>query len=82
MDAIEAKDVFLEPTDAGKELGISGQAVNKLLEKYGYQNKITAGWEPTKTSEGKYTRHAWNRKNKSGYNYKWSLELIKALIKD
>ena len=87
QDNIDDLNVMLEPTDIAERLGITyrrgspdGSAVNKLLHKHGYQHKIDDNWEPTDKGAPYAARHQWTKGSKSGYNYKWRLDLVKELL--
>ena len=87
QDNIDELNVMLEPTDIAERLGITyrrgspdGSAVNKLLDKHGYQDKIDDNWEPTEKGAPYAARHQWAKGSKSGYNYKWRLDLVKELL--
>ena len=87
QDNIDDLSVMLEPTDIAERLGITyrrgspdGSAVNKLLDKHGYQDKIDDNWEPTEKGAPYAARHQWTKGSKSGYNYKWRLDLVKELL--
>ena len=73
MDNIVAQDEMLEPTDLGKKVGISGKAMNVFLGSIGWQAKIKKQWVATDTGVDHYTKHAWKKGHKSGYNYKWKV---------
>ena len=45
------KKQLLNPTDIGKEFGISARKVNDLLAGAGYQHKIADKWEPLEPGE-------------------------------
>ena len=87
QDNIDDLNVMLEPTDIAERLGITfrrgspdGSAVNRLLDKHGYQDKIDDNWEPTEKGAPYAARHQWTKGSKSGYNYKWRLDLVKELL--
>ena len=46
------QEQLLNPTQLGKELGLSAKAVNKKLEAKGLQVKANDGWELTETGKG------------------------------
>ena len=80
QDNIQEEDKMLEPVDIGKILGVSGIKVNKVLESFGYQKREGRTWVPTELGKKYSVSHHWKRKNKTGYNFKWSLDLLKKLI--
>ncbi len=82
MDAIPDEVVMLEPTELGKMLGLSAKAMNKKLAALGLQEKTSNGWRPTKLGEPWSAKHMWKRGSKTGYNWKWNMEKIKALLDD
>lgn len=78
---IADSDVMLEPTELGKQLGLSAVALNRKLEAVGLQSRDHAGcWQPTAKGSPISSRHAWTSGNKSGYNLKWNLQAVKALL--
>ena len=73
--------VMLEPTEIGKYFNIgSGSKVNKTLEGFGLQTIINGEWEPTVTGRPHCQKHAWTKKNKSGYNLKWNLNFLESFL--
>lgn len=44
---IKKEDIMLEPIELGKTFGISAIKMNRTLEAYGLQEKISGGWIPT-----------------------------------
>jgi hypothetical protein len=76
--------MMLEPTDLARALGLtSGQVMNTQLAALGWQVKqIGGGWAPTKAGERYSHRHAWTGEysTKSGYNWKWNLEAVRAAL--
>jgi phage regulator Rha-like protein len=84
-DNIPSEDVMLEPTDLGERLGFgkgkpAGEAINKLLEALGWQIKVGKVWEPTDMGAPHCAKHSWRTEFKSGYNYKWRLKDVEALL--
>ena len=78
---------MLEPADLAERFNITwstgtpnGRAINDLLEKHGYQQKIFGKWKPTETGLPYCSRHQWVKGSKSGHNYKWSVPLIEYLL--
>lgn len=79
VDAIDERDMMLEPTDLARYLHYpSGAAMNKALEGLGWQCKRSGQWETTQTGNPHSTRHAWINQGKSGYNIKWNLQAVRA----
>lgn len=73
--------MMLEPTEIGKHFNIgSAVKVNKILEGFGLQTNINGNWEPTVTGQPHCQKHAWTKKNKSGYNLKWNLNFIESYL--
>jgi hypothetical protein len=73
------EEEYLEPTDIGKMLGISGIKMNRFLTNVGLQEKISGIWVPTAIGETYSRKHAWVTANKHGYNLLWNVEKIKEL---
>ncbi len=68
---------MLEPTEIGIRYNLgSGIKVNKILEGFGLQTYINKEWIPTALGAPHCQRHAWAKKNKSGYNLKWDLDFL------
>jgi len=81
VNNIKPTEEYLEPNALARRFNLkSAQVVNKLLERYGYQEKTADGWKVTSQGEESSTRHMWNRGSKSGYNYKWSVEMFETLL--
>ena len=77
---IKQEDVMLEPTEIGKQFGITANAVNKMLEAAGLQTKVGGVWNPTEKGAEISIKHAWFKGTKSGYNYKWRLDAVKEYL--
>ncbi len=75
------EEIMLEPTELGKHFGLSGKEMNQKLQQLSLQFHNGLEWTPTKEGSKFSQRHAWSRKGKSGYNYKWNLNKIKQLVK-
>jgi prophage antirepressor-like protein len=74
-------EIMLEPTELASELGLqSAAAVNCFLENLDLQVKVGKVWEPTSTGQLLCQKHAWAKGSKSGYNLKWNLKGIEALL--
>jgi hypothetical protein len=57
----------------------SGMALNRALEKIGWQVKrIGGGWEPTPTGTPYAAEHAWTSDHgqKHGYNWRWRQQAV------
>jgi hypothetical protein len=78
LDVIPDKDVFLEPSDIGNRLGVSGKDINKFLRDIGWQKRVGKTWEPSAycLNEKYCLRHNWKIGFKSGYNWKWSFQMV------
>lgn len=84
-DNIPEEDVMLEPSNLGERLGFgkgnpAGKAINKLLEKLGWQTKVGNDWVATDMGRPHCTPHAWKSGGKSGYNLKWRLKDVENLL--
>ena len=77
---IADKDVYLELTELGNRLGFSPAAMNNKLAELGLQRKDGKDWVTTDKGSLISNRHCWNIYGKSGYNYKWKVEVVKQLI--
>jgi phage anti-repressor protein len=71
------EEMFLEVTEIGKRLEMSGQAVNEFLESQGLQWKEGKVWEATDEGKRHSQAHHWVAGNKSGYNLKWKFTFVK-----
>lgn len=81
QDGIVKEEVMLEPTELGKMLNIgSAIATNRWLKDKGLQIKEGGQWEPTNKAKGMFSKHAWAKGTKSGYNIKWNVECLKELL--
>ena len=79
---IQEEEKELEPTELAKVFGCrSGQQMNILLARLGLQVKIRGTWTPTPEGEKISSAHSWVKQNKSGYNLKWNVEAVRALLK-
>lgn len=72
------KEEPVTPTTLGKELGISGKAMNKALVEAGLQTNVDGAWEPTDKAKGLYSKNPLNPKTAitpaiscSGTNVYW-----------
>lgn len=75
------EDVMLEPKELAVRLGFkSAIALNKKLIELGLQSRINGELVATDVALGMFTKHAWKSRGKTGYNYKWNLAKVKALI--
>ena len=77
QDNIEKESVMLEPTELGKQFGLSGMMMNQKLMRMGLQFNDGTGWVPTKRGSEISSKHAWAKGKKSGYNLKWNESKIK-----
>ena len=80
---IREEEEMLEPTDLAERLGLGsrGAAVNSLLERAGFQYRGQDGrWHATSIGLPHCSRHHWYKGGKSGYNYKWSVAEVRALL--
>lgn len=74
---LDASDLYLEPNDLAKRLGVSsGIALNKLLAGAGLQTGGAGNWKPTAAANGKTQLHQWVQGNKSGVNLKWNVAFV------
>jgi phage anti-repressor protein len=81
QDNIKKEDAMLEPTEIGKELSLgSAIATNKWIKDKGLQVKVGNRWEATDKAKGQYSKHAWVKGNKSGYNLKWNVEFLRRFL--
>jgi hypothetical protein len=76
------EDVMLEPTELGKIFGVSAIKMNRILGELGLQKRINNCWVATQAGAKVCSRHFWNKKGKSGYNYKWNKQKVTALIEE
>lgn len=80
QQTVQPDEVMLEPTQLSSALKFpSPIAVNKWLASLGLQNKLNKGWEPTEEGKQYCSIHAWNAKNKSGYNLRWNHVKLQSL---
>ena len=77
QDNIKKESVMLEPTELGKQFGLSGMMMNQKLMRMGLQFNDGTGWVPTKRGAEISSKHAWAKGKKSGYNLKWNKSKIK-----
>ena len=78
LDAIPDEDEFLEPSAIGDRIGVSGKDINSFLSEIGWQTRVGKNWQPSEYClKEKYCfRHNWKRGFKSGYNWKWSFQMV------
>ncbi len=78
LDAIPDSEEYLEPSEIGARLGISGKHLNSFLAELGWQSRNGKNWQPSDycLKEKYCLRHNWKKGNKSGYNWKWSFEMV------
>lgn len=77
---IKPTEEMLEPTELGKQFGLSAREMNSKLESLGLQVKTNSGWLPTKYGQDLCVKHSWNRGSKSGYNLKWNANAVRSAI--
>ena len=78
---IREDDVMLEPKELAVKLGLkSAIALNKKLIDLGLQSRIDGELVATDEALGMFTKHAWKKGGKSGYNYKWNLGVIRSKL--
>lgn len=84
---IPPENVMLEPADLAARFNITwgtgtpnGAAVNELLRRHGYQEKVCGAWKPTEQGVPYSSQHQWTKGPKSGFNYKWSVPLVEYLL--
>lgn len=80
MNDIPNEDIYLEPTELGKHFNLSPADMNKTLSGMGLQAKINGQWQATDAAQGMWINHQWTAGNKSGYNLKWNLAKVRALM--
>lgn len=85
QDKIEGSEVYLEPTEVAKALGIkSATALNRMLAERGYQERCGTQWEATEKAKAKSAcfQHHWKKGTKTGYNWKWRISVVGEILKD
>ena len=84
LDNVPARDLMLEPLEFAKILNIPGgqpgATFNNLLALHGLQVKTNGLWRPTPKGEPFCQRHQWTKNGKSGYNLKWLVKPVTALV--
>jgi len=81
QQTIQSDEVMLEPTELAIHLNLKNAIeVNKWLGERGLQTKLKKGWEPTEEGKKYCSIHAWNSKNKSGYNLRWNKVKLQSLF--
>ena len=84
---IPENEKMLEPSALGNHFGISAQKTNSILEEKGLQYKEFTGkfsktgkpkyiWKLTEEGKKVSNTHQWLKGSKTGYNYKWKINLI------
>lgn len=81
MNHIPKEEMWLEPTELGMRLNLSGRDMNKLLERMNLQYRSNSQWLPTLAGERVSFKHAWKQGSKSGYNLKWNVDSIERLAR-
>ncbi|MCF7994773.1 MAG: Rha family transcriptional regulator [Chromatiaceae bacterium] len=80
---IPDEDEMLEPEDLARRLGMKdGRTANERLRDAGLQVKSSGQWAPTERGRGLCVRHAWTKGNKTGYNLKWRVSAVRAVLFD
>lgn len=77
---IKEQEIMYEPTEMGKELGVTASEFNKILEAKGLQYKGANEWKATELGAQYSTRVPWTRGSKTGYNLKWRKKAILELL--
>jgi len=81
QETIPDHERMLEPTELAQHLNYpSAMAFNKALEQAGWQQRRMRSWEATEEGRQHSTRHAWINGGKTGYNLKWNLAAVEALL--
>lgn len=78
----EDKQQVLNPTEIGREVGISNQKVNKILMELGYQSKTGDKYEPTKAGDEYAVMYDTAKRHSNGTpicQLKWKTGIIKVL---
>lgn len=73
-------EVYLEPTELSRRVGMSPRALNRALGTLGLQVKGPEGWQPTSLGKPISQRHAWYAGHKTGYNLKWRASAVAELL--
>lgn len=78
------KEEPVTPTTLGKELGISGKAMNKALVEAGLQTNVDGAWEPTEKAKGLYSKNPFKSKNSdhTGYQLLWYKRVLESITTD
>lgn len=75
------KEVPLNPTGLGEEVGLGARAMNKALLSAGLQKKVGDKWLPTEKAEGLFTMNPFQAKNSAhtGYELLWFKRVLDKL---
>lgn len=75
------KEEPVTPTTLGKELGISGKAMNKALVEAGLQTNVDGAWEPTDKAKGLYSKNPFKSKSSdhTGYQLLWYKRVLESI---
>lgn len=79
QDNVPEAELYLEPTELGKKLGISARKTNKFLEIQGLQIRVNKVWQVTDKGKEYSQVHYWTVGSKSGFNFKWQLAYVAKL---
>lgn len=83
QDNILPEHIMLEPTECAKHFGFkSATAFNRRLKFLNLQQKTSEGWEPVGESSAHVLKHAWAKKDKSGYNLKWNVSFLEKIFSE
>lgn len=81
QDDISDNNKWLEPTELGKLFGMSAREMNAFLCGCGVQvNLKDTGHQAIGEGKANSSSHQWFRGNKSGYNIKWRVSFVRALV--
>ncbi|MED1303189.1 hypothetical protein BK704_19345 [[Bacillus thuringiensis] serovar konkukian] len=70
---------FLNPTQIGKQIGLTSQVVNQLLLKRGLQAKIDKEWRLTDEGKKYGEELPYTRNGHSGYQIRWNESVVDVL---
>lgn len=85
LPAENQEHLFFTPTELGKRLGISNQAMNKLLKDAGLQLKPGKNWVPTEQAAGLFRILDTGKKHSNGtmvQQVKWSDEVLNSIHRE
>lgn len=81
QDNIADADVMLEPRELAKHYKVPAHEMNLMLAKHGLQAGGPGNWHATDKGKAISSRHAWSCGTKSGYNLKWNVAAVRAVVK-